>query len=140
MASAQNERHAKRLAIREARRAKRRIENPHAKLRYLRVTPRKARIIANMIRGKRVTAVVHDLRFLHKAGAREMFKLLVSAIANAEHKNPNVDVDALIVAKVTVDEGPTLRRWRPRAQGRATRVEKKTSHIYLELATAGAEN
>lgn len=136
MATPQNDRHKRRLEIRAARRAKRINENPHASLRYIRVTPRKARIIANMIRGKRVVSVVHDLRFLHKAGSREMFKLLVSAIANAEHKNPNVDVDSLIVSKVTVDEGPTLRRWRPRAQGRATKVEKKTSHIYIELGNA----
>ena len=110
----------------------------HAKLRYLRVTPRKARIIANMIRGKSVTTAVHSLRFLNKSGAREIFKLLVSAIANAEHKDRGVDVDNLVVRTITVDEGPTLRRWRPRAQGRATRVEKKTSHIFLELS--GTEN
>lgn len=105
-----------------------------ARLSSLRVTPRKARIIANMIRGQNVVSAVHDLRFMHKAGAREIFKLLVSAIANAEHKNENVDIDSWVVRTITVDEGPTMRRFRPRAQGRATRVEKKTSHIFLELS------
>ncbi len=104
-----------------------------ARLSYARITPRKARIIANLIRNKDVTAAINSLRFLHKAGAPMFFKLLVSAVANAEDKG-DVDVDQLFVSKVMVDQGPKLKRWRPRAQGRATRVEKKTSHIVLEIS------
>ena len=104
-----------------------------ARLSYARLTPRKARIIANMIRNQKVTTAINSLRFLHKAGSREFFKLLVSAVANAEDQG-RVDVDNLVVTRVMVDQGPTLKRWRPRAQGRANRIEKKTSHIFLEVA------
>ena len=106
-----------------------------ARLRHLRIAPRKARIIANMIRGKDVTSAVNELRFTQKAGAREFFKLLVSAIANAEDQS-GVDVEKLVISQVYVDQGPTMKRWRPRAQGRATRVEKKTSHVTLEVTEA----
>lgn len=106
-----------------------------ARLRHLRMAPRKARIIAKMIRGKDVTQAINELRFTKKAGSREFFKLLVSAVANAEDKG-GVDVDNLVVSEVYVDQGPTLKRWRPRAMGRATRIEKKTSHITLEVSEA----
>lgn len=88
-----------------------------------------------MIRGQDVTTAINQLRFTKKAGAREFFKLLVSAVANAEDRG-GVDVEKLVVSTVMVDQGPTLKRWRPRAQGRATRVEKKTSHITLEVSEA----
>jgi large subunit ribosomal protein L22 len=104
-----------------------------ARLSYARLTPRKARIIANMIRNQKVTTAINSLRFLHKAGSQEFFKLLVSAVANAEDQG-RVDVDNLVITRVMVDQGPTLKRWRPRAQGRANRIEKKTSHIFLEVA------
>ena len=107
-----------------------------ARLSHARITPRKARIIANLIRNKKVDRAINELRFLQKAGARMFFKLLVSAVANAEDKG-EVDIDRLIVTRVMVDQGPTLKRWRPRAMGRANRVEKKTSHIFLEVAEAG---
>jgi len=106
-----------------------------ARLNNTRITPRKARIIANLIREQRVTAAINNLRFLHKAGAKQFFKLLVSAVANAEDRG-DVNVDNLVVSKVTVDQGPTLKRWRPRAMGRANRILKKTSHITLEVAEA----
>jgi large subunit ribosomal protein L22 len=106
-----------------------------AKLRHARLAPRKARVIADLIRGKNVTTAVNSLRFLSKAGAREFFKLLVSAVANAEDQG-DVDVDKLVITRVWVDQGPTLKRWRPRAHGRATRVEKKSSHIFLEVTEA----
>jgi large subunit ribosomal protein L22 len=106
-----------------------------ARLNNTRLTPRKARIIANMIRDTRVTTAINNLRFLHKAGAKQFFKLLVSAVANAEDKG-DVNVDNLIVSRVFVDQGPTLKRWRPRAMGRANRILKKTSHITLEVAEA----
>lgn len=104
-----------------------------ARLSHARITPRKARIIADLIRGKKVARAIDDLRFLHKSGARQFFKLLVSAVANAEDKG-DVNVDNLVVTRVTVDQGPTLKRWRPRAMGRANRILKKTSHIHLEVA------
>lgn len=108
-----------------------------ASLRYVRIAPRKMRVIADMIRGKNVTAAINSLRFLNKSGSREFFKLLVSAVANAEDRG-DVDVDALVVNRVMVDQGPALKRWRPRAHGRATRVLKKTSHVYLEVKPAQA--
>jgi large subunit ribosomal protein L22 len=103
-----------------------------AKLNQIRIAPRKMRIIANMIRGQDVTKAIHSLRFMNKAGSREFFKLIVSAVANAEDTGQG-DVDAMVISKVFVDQGPTLKRWRPRAQGRATRIEKKTSHVHLEV-------
>ena len=107
-----------------------------ARLSYVRIAPRKMRVIADLIRGKDVAASINALRFMNKSGSREFFKLLVSAVANAEDKG-EADVDKLIVSKVTVDQGPTLKRWRPRAQGRATKIQKKTSHVILELSEAG---
>ena len=104
-----------------------------AKLSYVRLAPRKARIIANLIRGQNVSSAINNLRFMNKAGSREFFKLIVSAVANAEDQGEE-DVESLVISSVMVDQGPTLKRWRPRAHGRATRVEKKTSHITLEVA------
>ena len=104
-----------------------------ARLRNLRLAPRKARIIANLVRGKHVGAAINTLRFMHKDGAQEFFKLIVSAVANAEDQGED-DVEGLIITKVTVDQASTLKRWRPRAQGRGTRVEKKSSHITVEVA------
>ncbi len=103
-----------------------------ARLTNLRLAPRKARIIAKMIRGKDVTTAINYLRFLNKAGSREFFKLVVSAVANAEDLGDE-NVEALTISKVTVDQGATLKRWRPRAMGRATQIQKKTSHIFLEV-------
>jgi len=106
-----------------------------ARLSYVRVTPRKMRVIANMIRGQKVGSAINALRFLNRSGSRELFKLLVSAVANAEDKG-DVDVDELVVQTIMVDQGPTLKRWRPRAHGRATRVVKRTSHVVVEVAKA----
>ena len=106
-----------------------------AKLRYLRLAPRKARIIADLIRGKDVNTAINSLRFLNKAGAREFFKLIVSAVANAEDLGES-DVEKLVITTVTVDQGATLKRWRPRAQGRGTRIQKKTSHVFIEVTSA----
>lgn len=103
-----------------------------ARLSHVRISPRKMRVIANMIRGRDVSFAINSLRFMNKSGSREFFKLLVSAVANAEDQG-NVDVDDLIVRTVMVDQGPTLKRWRPRAHGRATRVLKKTSHVVVEV-------
>jgi large subunit ribosomal protein L22 len=104
-----------------------------AKLRYIRIAPRKLRIIANMVRGQKVVSAINGLRFTRKSGAQEVFKLLVSAVANAEDQG-DIDIDKLVVKTITVDQGPTLNRWRPRAMGRATPIDKKTSHVFLEVS------
>ncbi|MGH1348071.1 MAG: 50S ribosomal protein L22 [Nannocystales bacterium] len=108
-----------------------------AKLHYVRIAPRKLRVIANMVRGQPVAQAINHLRFLNRAGSREFFKLLVSAVANAEDQG-DIDVDGLVVRTVMVDQGPALRRWRPRAHGRATQVKKFTSHVFVEIAPAAA--
>jgi large subunit ribosomal protein L22 len=108
-----------------------------ARLNNARLAPRKARIIAKLVRGKDVGTAINVLRFMNKAGAREFFKLIVSAVANAEDRKEG-DVESLVISKVTVDQASTLKRWRPRAQGRGTRVEKKSSHITLEVSVLAA--
>jgi large subunit ribosomal protein L22 len=109
---------------------------PHATLSYLRVAPRKVRLVANEVRGLPVGDALALLRFTPARAAKHLAKLLRSAVANAENKGGRVDVDALVVKTLTVDQGPKMRRFMPRAQGRAYRVEKKTSHVYVELGTA----
>jgi large subunit ribosomal protein L22 len=104
-----------------------------AKLRHLRIAPRKVRIVADLIRGQSVGAALSVLKFTPKAAARPLAKLLRSAVANAEQLDKNVDVDQLMVRFITVDQGPTLRRFMPRAMGRASRINKKTSHIQVTL-------
>lgn len=104
-----------------------------ATLRFCRVAPRKARIVADMIRGRNVEEAISLLEFTPKRSAQIVRKVLHSAIANAEDTS-EVDVDRLFVKTVTVDQGPTLKRYRPRAQGRAFRINKKTSHIILVVA------
>jgi large subunit ribosomal protein L22 len=109
---------------------------PHAHLRFLRVAPRKVRIVADEVRGMKVGDALAMLKYTPQAAAEHLSKLLRSAVANAEQKGGRVDVDALFVKTLTVDQGPKMRRFMPRAMGRAYRVEKKTSHVYVELGTA----
>ena len=108
-----------------------------ARLTNLRIAPRKMRVLAKMLRGMPVTKAINSLRLMNKSGSREFFKLLVSAVANAEDKGES-DVDKLVVRTVLVDQGPTLKRWRPRAMGRANRINKKTSHVFVEVSEAVA--
>jgi large subunit ribosomal protein L22 len=121
---------------RARRRATAEIAGPHAHLRFLRVAPRKVRIVANELRGMKVGEALALLKYTPQAAAGHLSKLLRSAVANAEQKGGRVDVDALFVKTLTVDQGPKMRRFMPRAMGRAYRVEKKTSHVYVELGTA----
>ena len=102
---------------------------------HARISPRKARMIANLIRGKDAAEALQLLQFTTKAGAPVLYKVIESAVANARIKAPGQDVDALYISKATVDKGPNknMRRWRPRAMGRATRVTKGVSHIIIEL-------
>jgi len=112
------------------------LAGPHASLRYLRVAPRKVRLVADEVRGRKVGDALAMLKFTPQAAAEPLAKLLRSAVANAEQKGGRVDVDALFVKTLTVDQGPKMRRFMARAMGRAYRVEKKTSHVYVELGTA----
>lgn len=116
-----------------ARQEARAQRGPHATLRYLRISPRKVRLIVDMIRGQPVQSALNMLTFSHKRAAQPVAKLLKSAVANADVKG-DYDLDRLVVKTAWVDEGPTWRRWLPRAMGRATRIRKRTSHITLELA------
>jgi large subunit ribosomal protein L22 len=109
---------------------------PHASLHFLRIAPRKVRIVADEVRGQKVGDALALLKYTPQAAAQPLAKLLRSAVANAEQKGGRVDVDALFVKTLTVDQGPKMRRFMPRAMGRAYRVEKKTSHVYVELGTA----
>jgi len=99
---------------------------------YVRISPRKIRLVMNQVRGKQVGEALNMLSFTPKRGARILKKLVNSAIANAE-QNTGVDVDSLYIVRVYADEGPTLKRWRPRAQGRATSIRKRTSHLTVIL-------
>ena len=107
----------------------------HAKANFQRISPRKARMIVNLIRGRDAADALQLLDFTLKAGAPYVKKLIASAVANARQKRPDVDVDTLFISKASVDKAGNqhLRRWRPRAQGRATRVQKGSSHIHIEI-------
>ncbi|KGG81007.1 50S ribosomal protein L22 [Caloranaerobacter azorensis H53214] len=99
---------------------------------YVRISPRKVQIVANLIRGKNVNEALAILKFTPKKSARLLEKVVKSALANAEN-NFDMDRDNLYVAEVYANQGPTLKRWRPRAQGRAYPILKRTSHIGVVL-------
>lgn len=103
-----------------------------AKLRYLRKSPRKVRLVVDMIRGLTAEVAEHQLNFLNKGATDPILKLLKSAIANAEN-NFELKKDNLFIKKITVDQGPTLKRWKPRAFGRASEILKRSSHITIVL-------
>jgi len=102
---------------------------------YARIAPRKARVVADLVRGKDVGDALMTLEFLRKSAAPVVKKVIESAVANAVSAESDVNADDLYVSKITVDKGPNrqLRRWRPRAFGRATKVVKGISHIMVEL-------
>ncbi len=106
-----------------------------ATARFQRISPRKARLVADLVRGRDAAEALQLLEFTPKAGAPVLQKLIASALANAREKAPNVDAEELYISKATVDKGPNqhMRRWRPRAMGRATRIVKGVSHIHIEL-------
>ena len=103
-----------------------------AKLKFIRVTPRKAQLVADLIRGKGSEEALNILTFTKKAAAKIIIKLLKSAIANATQKK-HIDVDRLYIKKIAVDQGPTMKRYQPRALGRATTIRKRSSHISIVL-------
>jgi large subunit ribosomal protein L22 len=100
-----------------------------AVVRHVRMSPRKMRVIANLVRGKRVEEAMSLLKHMPKKGAVVIRKLLISAVANAEQKSENVDVDSLLIRDCNVDNGPILKRWMPRSMGRANRIQRRTSHV-----------
>jgi large subunit ribosomal protein L22 len=109
-----------------------------AKLRYARISPQKARLVADQVRGLSVGRALDVLAFSTRKGATLVRAVLESAIANAEH-NEGADVDELKVTTICVDEGPVMKRIRARAKGRAARIHKRTSHITVTVAEqAGA--
>ena len=104
-----------------------------AKLKHLRMSPRKVRLVVTMIRGLSVVEALDQLKFINKKAAKPIAKLIESAIANSE-STYGLDKDNLLIKEIRVDEGATLKRWMPRAHGRATTIRKRSSHINLILA------
>ena len=111
-----------------------------ARVRHIRITPQKARRVVDLVRGKNAQEALAILKFAPQAAAEPIFKLVASAIANArvkaDNENLRLNEDELVIAKAYVDEGATLKRFRPRAQGRAFRINKRTSHITVVLQSA----
>jgi large subunit ribosomal protein L22 len=109
------------------------IMESKAILRYAKITPRKARRVVDLIKGKKAGDALISLRFMPYRGARFIEKILKSAMANAEQKNANVDVEAMVISGAYVDQGPTMKRMEPRAMGRANVIKKRSCHITVVL-------
>src|SRR5215203_988030 len=109
-----------------------------ATARYVRMTPMKVRRVVDLIRGMEAREALSALQFAPQAASEPVAKVLASAVANAEH-NQHLDPASLVVAVAYVDEGPTLKRFRPRAQGRAFRINKRTSHITIEVESVATQ-
>ncbi|MGI8625169.1 MAG: 50S ribosomal protein L22 [Geodermatophilaceae bacterium] len=116
------------------------IEAPttRATAKFVRVTPMKARRVVDLIRYQPAGEALAMLRFAPQAASEPVAKVLASAMANAEH-NLKVDQDSLVISNAYVDGGPTLKRFRPRARGRAFRINKRTSHITIEVSSIAIE-
>ena len=108
------------------------LPGARAVARHVRISPMKARRVVNLVRGLPARQALTVLRFAPQAASDQVYKVLASAIANAEN-NERLDPDALLVSEAFVDEGPTLKRFRPRAQGRAYRIRKRTCHITIAV-------
>jgi large subunit ribosomal protein L22 len=108
------------------------LPGARAVARYVRISPTKARRVINLVRGLPAQEALTVLQFAPQAASEQVYKVLASAIANAEN-NERLDPDALLVSEAYVDEGPTLKRFRPRAQGRAYRIDKRTCHITIAV-------
>ena len=105
-----------------------------ATLKYLNVSPQKVRLVADLVRGKKVEEALQILRFTKKSSAKDLEKLLRSAIANAENKETNLDTDDLVVSKIYVNEGPREKRVQPAPMGRAYRIQKRKAHITVHVS------
>jgi large subunit ribosomal protein L22 len=103
-----------------------------AKAKFVRTAPRKARMVTELVKGKGVGEALNILAFTKKAPAKIVAKLLKSAVANADQVK-SVDIDQLFIKRISVDQGPTMKRYRPRAMGRATMIRKRMSHITVVL-------
>jgi len=103
-----------------------------AVVRTVRMSPRKMRVVANLVRGKKVGEAMALLKLMPKKGAFVIRKLLISAVANAEQKG-DVDVDNLVVRHCDVDNGPIVKSWMPRSMGRANRIQSRTSHVTVTV-------
>jgi len=114
------------------------LPRARAQVRYANLTPMKARRVVNLIRGLDAAAAASVLQFSPQAASEPVAKLLASAVANAEN-NQDLDPSTLIVDTIYVDEGPTLKRFQPRAQGRAFRIRKRTCHITIELVSVDSD-
>ena len=110
-----------------------------ATMKYVRTSPQKMRRVVDLVRGQHVEEARRILRFSGLGASRDVEKLLNSAIANAEQR-PGVIAENLVIERAWVDEGPTLKRFRPRAYGRATKVRKRTSHVTLVVRTMGPDD
>jgi large subunit ribosomal protein L22 len=119
------------------------VVRAHAKLRYSTVTPMKARRVIDLVRGLPADEALAILRFAPQSASEPIYKVLESAVANAKFtaaaRNERLEVEDLVVSEAYVDEGPTLKRFRPRAQGRAYRIRKRTSHITIAVESWAAE-
>ncbi len=103
-----------------------------ARAKFIRTSPRKARMVTDLVRGRGVGEALNILAFTKRAPAKIISKLLKSAIANADQMK-NIDVDTLFIKQISVDQGPTMKRYRPRAMGRATMIRRRMSHITVVL-------
>jgi large subunit ribosomal protein L22 len=115
------------------------VQTAFARASYVRVTPMKVRRVIELIRDMPAQEALSVLKFAPQAASEPVAKVLASAIANAEH-NFSLDPESLIVSHAYVDEGPTMKRFRPRAQGRAYRIRKRTSHITIEVESVDTPN
>ena len=110
-----------------------------AKGRYLRHSTQKSKLVLDQIRGKDVESAFHFLKFDRKSVSRDVEKILKSAVANAQHKDNSIETKDLFVSRAEVGPGPTMKRWRARARGRATRILKRTAHITLVVGMHDVE-
>ena len=124
---------ATRMKTKTALRRETRDKRPHAIAKYIRISSRKVRIVLDLIRGKQVDEALAILQFTPKAAAPEVAKVLTSAIANAENNPPYLNRDNLYVAETYANQGPTLKRFMPRAKGSASPILKRSSHITVIL-------
>jgi large subunit ribosomal protein L22 len=105
-----------------------------ATLKYLKMSPQKVRLVVDLVRGKKVEEALQILRFTNKTCAKDLEKLVRSAVANAEVKEANLDTDELVVSKIYVDEGPREKRIQPAPMGRAYRIQKRQAHVTVHVS------
>ena len=129
----------RRKARNEMKEAVREQKLARAVAKYIKAAPRKLRIVIDNIRGKKVSDAISILRFTNRRASRMLLKVLESAVANAEN-NHELDSDNLYVYEAFVDQGPVIKRFRPRAMGRATPIRKKTSHVTIVVQEKGDES